>query len=656
MTGIAAELKWDSLITSIDENRLNYNKLRGQFVRKAEEAADKFSIQYDQNIKNLDQLIEKASDLAIPCILDSVDVAVQFLLSQKMYDVDSEHFIDTFYQPHDRWTAAFDVIADSYAEIVHSAEELDTYRTSRRQGRGQIVGGGFGVGGAVKGMAMAGAANLAIGAVHGAFNLAAKGISAVGDAVKKNSIFSKPETKDSLVNALYNSVFNVHLALLDVLRNSNQDQAFQRVSSEDQDKASRMLKNLQQGRLGDADKSGVLRNVLTLDPYLSEAYEYAMTTYGDANGELENAAKFFHINLHKKKEAQIRVLINTKTEADTKVSLDKVHDAEKFLGYAAEQSIIPELEKKLQKFDTAARTVAGKVHPTREMAKSAADQLEKERQEKVDATFQTVKRGAVKTVKGIGYLIVGFIALGLALSFFIQKNEKAAQQSVARSDSSAANSTVPPPSSPAPLAPTETASPPVIAPTAPPVASTSGANESTGMIANLLKLAESNNSDEIIKVIETIDGLPKPASGERKMARQLNEQGLALLKSRDFNAAIGVFSKGVETDRSDPEVLNNLGYAFMENGNLTEAESRLIYTLTISPRRTSAWSNLSTVYARLDRQQQAVGAMLLAHRYSKNPQKTVEFLQKSINGNDPKFAEIAKVALNHPQIRDAVRQ
>ncbi len=75
-------------------------------------------------------------------------------------------------------------------EIELTGEQLDEYRTLRRQTRGRIIGGGFGISGAAKGIATAGLANMTIGAAHGAVNLVGKGITSITNSNKKHKIYA----------------------------------------------------------------------------------------------------------------------------------------------------------------------------------------------------------------------------------------------------------------------------------------------------------------------------------------------------------------------------------------------------------------------------------------------------------------------------------
>lgn len=276
-TNSALLIDWKGIPANLSPEQQNYNELRGHYAMLATDAAKLFSTEYENQFKSLENIVQNASTLAVPHIQGAIDDAIEKLADRNIFDIDSEYFTATYFKRYDTWSPAHERIAEQYAEIVCSTAEMDAYRTTRRQNSGQVIGGGFGLDGVVQGLAVAGAANLAIGAAHGLFNLVAKGLRSIGDSGKKNQIFVEPQTKAALVSGLEKSVLNVHLSLLDALDASTDISSnYQRVSISDQDKALRMLRNLQRGALSNANPGSVLTQVLTLDPYCLDAYLYAL--------------------------------------------------------------------------------------------------------------------------------------------------------------------------------------------------------------------------------------------------------------------------------------------------------------------------------------------------------------------------------------------
>jgi hypothetical protein len=171
---------------TIPPARVLYNSIRNKYQTIALQAVTQFSTSYSDNFKNIDDIHTKATGIAMGLLWPTIETALADLVCHAVYDIDLTGFSD-YYDAGAAWESDFAEVDDRYMAIVLKAEELDEYRTQRRESRGRWVGGGFGIGGAVKGAMQAGAMNLATGAVHGTFNLIGKGLTAAGNAIEKTS-------------------------------------------------------------------------------------------------------------------------------------------------------------------------------------------------------------------------------------------------------------------------------------------------------------------------------------------------------------------------------------------------------------------------------------------------------------------------------------
>ncbi len=137
-----------------------------------------------------------------------------------------------------------------------------------------------------------------------------------------------------------------------------------------------------------------------------------------------------------------------------------------------------------------------------------------------------------------------------------------------------------------------------------------------------------NHESEIQQIVTQITSAPKNKSGNKKLARSLNDKGHAFLKNEDIENAIEMFEKAHIADSYDIEIVNNLGFANMKTGNLDHAEKYLIETLVLSPTRATAWSNLGDVYALKDEENKAIGCYANMYRFSKNRTNTDKFMKQ----------------------------
>lgn len=157
------------------------------------------------------------------------------------------------------------------------------------------------------------------------------------------------------------------------------------------------------------------------------------------------------------------------------------------------------------------------------------------------------------------------------------------------------------------------------------------------MVTHMLEYALNdgglNKESEIQQIKLQIERLPKPAKGKKKAARAINDKGLVLSKEGDFNNAVKMFEEANELDKSDIEIVSNLGYAYLKHGNLDLAQHAIITSLTLSPGRATSWENLADVFGIKGDISKAIACFSNTYRFSKDRLKTHQFMKK-INENE----------------------
>ena len=154
------------------------------------------------------------------------------------------------------------------------------------------------------------------------------------------------------------------------------------------------------------------------------------------------------------------------------------------------------------------------------------------------------------------------------------------------------------------------------------------------LIASMLDASARNADVEVKELKSQVDALPKPARGDRKVARGLNAEAMELLKDNRYTEAIEVLKRAYSADPADVEIVDNLGYAALKASNLDEAKRSSHSALSIAPGRSSAWASLGVILAQTSTETQAVAAFANAYRFSGNTAKTVEYLAK-LSSEDP---------------------
>lgn len=290
---------------SVDPDMIPYNSIRKQFRGLAHEAEADFESRVVNRCKSLDDLIKYGSDIFGECMQPLWNACVQALISVGIVHIDVSEFIARYQDYYDYWNEAFDVVADQYAAIVCNQAQLNAYRKQRRENRSRLEGGGFGLAGAAKGIAVAETVNLAFGAAHMVFNGLGKLGSSIAASNKKNQIFHNPQTHSNLAYAVYRSAFFTHTALIACMNEELGTSYFTGASSALQATSDGILHNIQQYMANKDAAWQLLLKGLSMNPYHIGFYQYIIDYYADPKGELEQFADYWGINISHLKELAI---------------------------------------------------------------------------------------------------------------------------------------------------------------------------------------------------------------------------------------------------------------------------------------------------------------------------------------------------------------
>lgn len=151
-----------------------------------------------------------------------------------------------------------------------------------------------------------------------------------------------------------------------------------------------------------------------------------------------------------------------------------------------------------------------------------------------------------------------------------------------------------------------------------------------------------SHESEIQQTKLQIESSPKPVGGNKKAARTLNAKGLALSKKGDFNDAVKMFAEASKSDRSDVEIVNNLGFSYLKQGNLDSAQQAITMALTLSPDRATAWENLGELFGVKGDISKAVACFSNVYRFSKDRLKIHQYMKKLNENEDVKKVKQAR--------------
>ena len=146
---------------------------------------------------------------------------------------------------------------------------------------------------------------------HGIFNMMAKGVTAIGNVIKKDGIFKNPETVKALDAAVFSIISASKAAVIDIL-NEHKDGAVHNYSNEEVQKASAILVNIESGRVPESDIQNKILGLFTIYPYDDRIYKYLLNKFGSDSGRLDAVAEYFGISsLAEEKEKIFRSKLNS---------------------------------------------------------------------------------------------------------------------------------------------------------------------------------------------------------------------------------------------------------------------------------------------------------------------------------------------------------
>jgi hypothetical protein len=366
---------------SPSKERVAYNSCRKEFSNLANQAVSRFTALYQSNA-SLEDVIQNAPGQFQEALQPVLERCVAILLEHDVLTVDTQLLLDTYGEQIDAWSPCYMKIRDQYAEIVLNEEDLDQYRQERRQNRGRVIGGGFGFSGAVKGMATAGAMNMALGAGHMLINGLGKITSSIAASSKKSKVFRDPDTLATLQQGVGDTAFKCHYALIAALKQFCRDATAYNgaVTPEAGRAAAAMVQNAQ--KVTDPQRAlDILMQALELDPYLSQWYLYMLERFGDADGNLERVADYFGVKaIRARKEEQLHSFaasLSLETEEQAVQAQRQVQEYSRQLGLCDETEDMRHIDDVVAQFDQAYRTVDELEFNTRAEADRARAELDK---------------------------------------------------------------------------------------------------------------------------------------------------------------------------------------------------------------------------------------------------------------------------------------
>lgn len=196
-------------VFTIPASYIHNYKLDEACLKAAKNAKNEFDYWY-KNRSGIEDVLKNYTDFALEMVVKYAFTPLFGSLgSFNIYDISDDKYINRCVDGS-TIDKAFDDILYELEKIVDDQNEMKQYRANRKAYRSRMVGGGFGLSGAVKGAVQAGAINATTGMAHSAVNAIGNMGSAIAASGKKSSLYNNKQTKDVLAKGMCLSIINTY--------------------------------------------------------------------------------------------------------------------------------------------------------------------------------------------------------------------------------------------------------------------------------------------------------------------------------------------------------------------------------------------------------------------------------------------------------------
>lgn len=267
-----------------DEEVINTAEISDIYLQMSLSAEEKFEENFDTRFKDIESVLDNATDYFVNEIYNNViKESVKILQEKEIYTYNVESLskkAESMGLFNLSWNIEMNSLCERFDEIEAENQLEKEYRDFRKASRGRVIGGGFGLSGALEGMAKAGMVNMTTGLAHSVAN-------SIGN--RKTDYKSKKSlkelykvSKEPLVSATSITVFAFRYVMMDILT-KEKGMKFYEPKENTVSKVKAILESLESCEIEDIKKQDLIVQMLVYDPYNEDIYRYLVKNYGDAN-------------------------------------------------------------------------------------------------------------------------------------------------------------------------------------------------------------------------------------------------------------------------------------------------------------------------------------------------------------------------------------
>ncbi|AMJ41445.1 zinc ribbon domain-containing protein [Anaerotignum propionicum] len=273
----------------------NYVRIYLEFKEKAEWAITYVKDLIENEYKGLNNIVD---DLDVD--ICDVDIELENLIFNELINsgvlgYSKDDISKHLYEVTRRFDLVLAEIIETNDRIEESVSNTKIYREAKKNSRGKLIGGGFGIGGAIKGIAMAGTFNMATGMLHSVSNSLSNGNTEYNARKQKEKIFYDRNIRESLYESIYYDVLNAHVVLIELLGLNGIKVSM--YSEKMQEKAYNIYDALSNGNIKGEKIEQAICEMITLFPLESNFYELAAKSFPAEIDKINVISAVFKIDL-----------------------------------------------------------------------------------------------------------------------------------------------------------------------------------------------------------------------------------------------------------------------------------------------------------------------------------------------------------------------
>ena len=266
-------------IIEFDEKMDNYNKIRRELKLKAIELSKEFEARCTDNIKSLKQLSDNGLGYGLEYIESAIKKGVETIVRYDVITVDTAIFKEVY--------------CKKYLNYERLFNNLNKHTLSPKRNK------------------------------KNSYNT----VDSLKPLIKKLSEY------------LYKDCFNIHFAVVDALIENGVENVKCYIDSDSKQKSTALFNNYKDGFISKKDECKVIKQIIDLNPYRKDIYEYLIKEDGDILKDIENLTTYLGYDVSDYKDKLMNTYIEElikDNERDLEFTKEKVTKYARYIGSSNE--------------------------------------------------------------------------------------------------------------------------------------------------------------------------------------------------------------------------------------------------------------------------------------------------------------------------------